>query len=328
MSENQRGRKSHGKKMYRYLGVDNRSNKSIRYLASGMRGFICTCNFNEKRCIREAYNILNEYSDAQEKNETLTEQMDETMDVDEALAKEVKELQEQSSRGSVRKFQVVETGSNNCIFIKTTVPDPVDLVVRIMKDIETTKNQKCRFLLRMLPIEITCKATMKNMEESFKPLVDKHFSLEGRTFSIIYRARCNNSISREDVINTFAGLVKNAHIENRADLNNPQLAILVEIIKGICCIGVVPNFVNFRKYNLIELAAPKVKTANKNEVCENVSNDKPEGNGEVEKLEADLEVDVPEAKVEIEKANVDQVLEKSEVDENTSLEHTDDVNQV
>lgn len=28
-----------------------------------MKGFICTCNGNEKQCIREAYNILNEFAD-------------------------------------------------------------------------------------------------------------------------------------------------------------------------------------------------------------------------------------------------------------------------
>ena len=33
------------------------------FLKAGMKGFICTCNGNEKQCIRESYNILNEYAD-------------------------------------------------------------------------------------------------------------------------------------------------------------------------------------------------------------------------------------------------------------------------
>lgn len=32
-------------------------------LEPDMKGFICTCNENEKGCIKEAYNILNEYAD-------------------------------------------------------------------------------------------------------------------------------------------------------------------------------------------------------------------------------------------------------------------------
>lgn len=32
-------------------------------LECGMKGFFCTCNFREKDCVREAYNLLNEYAD-------------------------------------------------------------------------------------------------------------------------------------------------------------------------------------------------------------------------------------------------------------------------
>lgn len=29
----------------------------------GMRGFLCTCNFNEKGCITDAYKLLNQFAD-------------------------------------------------------------------------------------------------------------------------------------------------------------------------------------------------------------------------------------------------------------------------
>lgn len=32
-------------------------------MKTGMKGFICTCNGNEKQCVQESYNILNEYAD-------------------------------------------------------------------------------------------------------------------------------------------------------------------------------------------------------------------------------------------------------------------------
>lgn len=42
----------------------NNSKKKFRnYLAPGMKGFLCTCNFREKDCVKESYNILNEYAD-------------------------------------------------------------------------------------------------------------------------------------------------------------------------------------------------------------------------------------------------------------------------
>lgn len=33
------------------------------FLKAGLKGFVCTCNGMEKQCIRESYNILNEYAD-------------------------------------------------------------------------------------------------------------------------------------------------------------------------------------------------------------------------------------------------------------------------
>jgi hypothetical protein len=41
------------------------------------------------------------------------------------------------------------------------LPEPVQLVHHIMKDLEATKKQKSRFLLRLLPIESTCKVRIK-----------------------------------------------------------------------------------------------------------------------------------------------------------------------
>lgn len=32
-------------------------------LESGMTGFLCTCNFHEKDCIRDAYKLLHEFAD-------------------------------------------------------------------------------------------------------------------------------------------------------------------------------------------------------------------------------------------------------------------------
>lgn len=36
----------------------------LSQLASGMKGFLITCNKREKESVREAYNLFNEYADA------------------------------------------------------------------------------------------------------------------------------------------------------------------------------------------------------------------------------------------------------------------------
>ncbi|XP_046399010.1 THUMP domain-containing protein 1 homolog isoform X3 [Ischnura elegans] len=302
MSESQRGRSYNYKRKNYFRQNDNQRKRYDEFLEAGLKGFICTCNFSEDQCKREAYNILNEYSEKEEQVEKPVpeEENVEEEDIEESLNKEVSALKAETSRGSrLMKFQNVKTGAKNCLFIRTTVEDPVKLVVQVLEDIESTKKHKSRHLLRMLPIEVTCKANPSSMEEAFKPLVKKHFSSEGRTFSVIYRARCNSSVSRGDIIELLAGLIKNAHPLNRADLDNPQLAVLVEIIKGICCIGVVPRYNELKRYNLHELVSPSGVKGGKGEGGEGQGDigEKTlttEGNGEDEEVALTSE-DVGEA---------------------------------
>ncbi|XP_046399009.1 THUMP domain-containing protein 1 homolog isoform X2 [Ischnura elegans] len=301
MSESQRGRSYNYKRKNYFRQNDNQRKRYDEFLEAGLKGFICTCNFSEDQCKREAYNILNEYSEKEEVEKPVPEEENvEEEDIEESLNKEVSALKAETSRGSrLMKFQNVKTGAKNCLFIRTTVEDPVKLVVQVLEDIESTKKHKSRHLLRMLPIEVTCKANPSSMEEAFKPLVKKHFSSEGRTFSVIYRARCNSSVSRGDIIELLAGLIKNAHPLNRADLDNPQLAVLVEIIKGICCIGVVPRYNELKRYNLHELVSPSGVKGGKGEGGEGQGDigEKTlttEGNGEDEEVALTSE-DVGEA---------------------------------
>ncbi len=41
---------------------------------------------------------------------------------------------------------------------------------------------------------------------------------------------------------------------NKVDLTNPELSIIIEIIKSVCCVSVLKDYMLFRKYNLQEVA--------------------------------------------------------------------------
>ena len=53
----------------------------------------------------------------------------------------------------------------------------------------------------------------------------------GLQFCIIYRSRNNSNVERDETIAMLAGLVMSAGKGHKVDLNNPDLAICVEIIK-------------------------------------------------------------------------------------------------
>lgn len=245
-----------------------RKRRNKYFLEPGFRGFFCTCNFREKDCVKEMYNLLNEYAgklypeeevtsarpaSAEPEDRTDTESDNET-DIGDMLKQEVESMRK-SSQSSLRhkRFQVVETGASNCIFIKTNLPSPEELTNAIIKDLSTTKVQKTRHVLRLLPIMATCKANLPDIMECAGKLFDKYFLKKPSTFAVIFNKRFNSSASRELIIKELAEMIVLKNGENKADLKNPGLCIIVEIIKGICLLSVVDNYYSFKKYNLHEI---------------------------------------------------------------------------
>lgn len=258
-----------------------RKGRNKFFLEPGFKGFFCTCNFREKDCVRETYNLLNEYAGklypelGEEKppvvlgpaappddDATATESEDDE-DIGDMLKREVNTIKK-SSQKSLRhkRFQVVETGASNCIFIKTNLPSPEELTSAIMKELHTTRLQKTRHVLRLLPIMATCKANLPDIMEAAGRLFDQYFLKESSTFAVIFNKRFNNSVSRELVIKELAELIVLKNSGNKADLKNPKLCIIIEIIKGMCLLTIVDNYYLYKKYNLNELCKQEAPITN------------------------------------------------------------------
>ena len=249
-------------KRQQYLNAVKRSKKyeAGKVLKEDMKGFLLTCNNREREAVREGYNLLNEYADKifgpEIKNTDLNDEDEE--DIDAALDKEKATLQAVNDKARTeRRFQQVESGANNCIFIKTVLESPGRLVEEIVNDLNETKVQKCRFILRMLPILGTCKAYEKNIEElADRVLPDVVSTTEDRTYCVLFKARNTGQVSREDVFRVIGDVMRRQPGEWRVDLTRPGLCVVVEVIRTICCIGAVRNFYDRKKYNLVELVKP------------------------------------------------------------------------
>lgn len=74
--------------------------------------------------------------------------------------------------------------------------------------------------------------------------------------------RNNDRLKRDDVIEKIADLVVKQNGEHKADLKNPELVVLIEVIRSMCCISVVPEFYTLKKYNLLELVLKNRDTSN------------------------------------------------------------------
>ncbi|XP_039284243.1 THUMP domain-containing protein 1 isoform X2 [Nilaparvata lugens] len=217
-------------------------------------------------------------------------------EIEDELEREVKSLKKSTKSGE-RRFQVVESGANCCVFIKAKIPDPVKLAATIMEDVASTKTQKTRYLIRLLPVEVTCKAYMDSIKKAADSLFDKYFKCEPTTFAIVYKIhrgayihppqivasamenpiqgtmtiprladcdkdkrskksnkRNNDNLLRDEVIQSLAVLVEDKNILHKVDLRQARLTVVVEVIKSICCLSVVPDFFKYCKYNLMQLS--------------------------------------------------------------------------
>lgn len=71
--------------------------------------------------------------------------------------------------------------------------------------------------------------------------------------TIFFSCRNNSKIDKVSIMESVAQMVKDRNLDNRVDLKNPEKAILIEIIKGNCGMGILPHYYKYKKYNLLEL---------------------------------------------------------------------------
>lgn len=230
-------------------------------LEVNLKGFICSCNDREKDCVRESYNLLNKYADILYPAQPNAEDNKDDTDITDDLRKELSEL----TSDNKKRFQVVESGAKNLIFIKTTLEDPVQLAEKIVSDIAETKNKQTRILLRLVPIQVTCKAYLKDIENAFKRIATKYFGESSKTFSIVYNHRNNNNLKRDEVIKVLADAVFQVRSDHKVNLKDAEISVVIEVIKGFALIGIVPNFVKYKKYNLHAVTEQSNESGNQNE---------------------------------------------------------------
>ncbi|XP_055628784.1 THUMP domain-containing protein 1 homolog [Toxorhynchites rutilus septentrionalis] len=251
------------KKKY-YAKAQNESRRK-NYIEPGQRGFMVTCNMRERECIRDSFRLLNEYADLlygklghgeekPAKDDEAEQESEKEEDISELVQKQAEAIRTEKRQF---RFESVDSGAKNVCFITTILEDPKELGLKILHDLMETKKLKSRNILRLLPIEAVTRANLKDIMDTAGGLFDKYFLKEPKTFAIIFNRRFNNGLDREDVIKELAGLISAKNAGNKANLKNPELAVIVEVIKGLCLISVVPEYFQLKKYNLVEICTRK-----------------------------------------------------------------------
>ena len=164
-----------------------------------------------------------------------------------------------------KRFQSVNTKAKSVIFIKTTLEEPMKLVEHIFNDTLKTGLAHSRFILRLVPVEGTCKAEEDKItqlcHEIFEVYFKDNFCSEELTFSTLYKIRFNNNLNRDIIYTCVNKALKTLKPMAKVDYDNPDIVINVDIIHNICCLGILRDYKKFKKYNLNELLNPTVTEA-------------------------------------------------------------------
>lgn len=333
--------KKRSKAYYRKSAHGGKRQKTdSNHLKPGIQGFLIMCNTNEMSAVREGYNILNEYADAiygqgksgvtdinddkslqafvtEVEDEKQDTDSDDDDDIEAALKKEVAEMKAVPSE--LKRFQNCKTQAKNCIFIRSTVADPVKVAVSAMEDIAKRQLSRARFAARLLPVVGTCKAHTPDIialaERVLRPVFARSEN-PPLSYTIIFKARNNNTSScgKTSVIPTLTQVVKEINTDIEFTWSDFELAILVEIVCKVCCLVVAPGYTRLRKYNIQELVqGPKCLPSENKDIVTQVdfifdktNTEEPNGNDTVA-IENSQGTDLKENVVDV-KENQDQFV--------------------
>nr|AFK47089.1 unknown [Medicago truncatula] len=187
----------------------------------------------------------------------LGEKKVEEKSIDKLIEDELVELRDKSKK----RFAKLESGCNGVVFIQMRKKDgdksPNKIVNRIVTSAASTRKHMSRFILRILPIEVSCYASKEEISKAIQPLVEQYFPVETQNpqkFAVMYEARANTGVDRMEIIDAVAKSIPAPH---KVDLSNPDRTIIVEIARTVCLIGVVEKYKELSKYNIRQLTSTK-----------------------------------------------------------------------
>ncbi|KAE8221968.1 hypothetical protein CF326_g8462 [Tilletia indica] len=150
------------------------------------------------------------------------------------------------------RFSTVTQGLLDCVaFMRVTAPqDPHALVYSVLEEVERTGGARCRFVQRLTPVADTCAANYESIEALAGRVLPSFFTSDRpRTYRIEPRIRAHNIVTRDPLIQLIGEQVALQAGAHSVDLKNPELVIVVEILKSVCGIGVAEHWNRFRRFN-------------------------------------------------------------------------------
>lgn len=264
--------------------VDQSKYKRNTLQLNGSKGFLFTCDILKQReALREAYNILEEYveimypslvEDSSQKSQS-SHDKGKQKSMSEMLSAEIKAVKGQINGGRKvaprRLFRTVHSGANGLLLIvcvdKKSIINPVHIAEKLCHDTLRNRQQKSRYLIRVQPYEIGGSTDEDFLKQSLRLLLERNPTLltpkdtDAKTgiaicpnknpskFKIVYKRR-NHDKSLRSAVGKLAAEINEMH---SVDLVKPNVAVLLNVVRGTSFLSILPRYSELREYNLRKL---------------------------------------------------------------------------
>ncbi|GMT09068.1 hypothetical protein PFISCL1PPCAC_365, partial [Pristionchus fissidentatus] len=255
---------------------DNRKRKhawnnhtKVKSVEAGLSGLFFTCDGREQQALNEAYNLIDQMMEelgdsstaaaaADEKVEGVVGQKKEESDEDpdediaDTIKRQCNEQKEAAKDKKKRRCHQRPTGVKNCLFVTVKDADILALCERMLTSAQAAPI--CRYLQRVLPVEETANAGLKEMNELVLKLVQRHLvkDADGKlpTYALEYKTRNNDSIKRGQILEMLNDAVSMVAPTAKVDLTDPDITLYVQVVRKSILGGVTRKFNSRRKYSM------------------------------------------------------------------------------
>ncbi|CAJ0939646.1 unnamed protein product, partial [Mesorhabditis belari] len=232
-----------GKRKHFGKGAWNHNTKQ-KSVEPGLSGLLFTCHQDERRAIAEAYSLIDQLCGFDEKKAAAEQEDD-----DAALEKECAEMRSKGGKWNQRKQR--PTGVKNNLFVSIPDVDASTLAAKLVDLCQ--KEQRCRFIQRVLPVERTEAAELTQLNKIIPELVKKYLVEKDGiypTYALDFKARNNDSIKRDNALEMLDDAVVALCPAAKVNLSDPDVTFIVQIVKTTILAGVVHGFQRKSRYAL------------------------------------------------------------------------------
>jgi tRNA(Ser,Leu) C12 N-acetylase TAN1 len=152
------------------------------------------------------------------------------------------------------RFRFIETGCRGVIFVACRKDvAPVALVSALYEDVIESGESRCHLAARMMPTTHSCKANLKEITRTAEHMLNSRFLREGApsvAYSVQCRTRNTSLVNKREVSDAINAQVLASPSGHTYSIDDPEYVILIEIMKNLCFMGVLPHWNRYAKYNI------------------------------------------------------------------------------